>query len=127
MVGGIRGAAPWNLWKETIEDVASLGVPWYLTFYYIPYLMNLNMKILLSLSVTGIEGTVPLIELIDCLINKFLFQKGKVDKDKEASKRVKDRESGVARGIDFQFVANVINFDFPKVSPPFYNYLWTSD
>jgi ATP-dependent RNA helicase DDX56/DBP9 len=43
-----------------------------------------------------------------------------VDKDKEASKRVKDRESGVARGIDFQFVANVINFDFPKV---FYNYL----
>jgi hypothetical protein len=43
-----------------------------------------------------------------------------VDKDKEASKRVKDRESGVARGIDFQFVANVINFDFPKVSPPFY-------
>jgi superfamily II DNA/RNA helicase len=45
----------------------------------------------------------------------FLGQKGKVDKDKEASKRVKDRESGVARGIDFQFVANVINFDFPKV------------
>jgi hypothetical protein len=43
-----------------------------------------------------------------------------VDKDKEASKRVKDRESGVARGIDFQFVANVINFDFPKVSPPFF-------
>jgi hypothetical protein len=38
-----------------------------------------------------------------------------VDKDKEASKRVKDKESGVARGIDFQYVANVINFDFPKV------------
>jgi ATP-dependent RNA helicase DDX56/DBP9 len=48
-----------------------------------------------------------------------------VDKDKEASKRVKDRESGVARGIDFQFVANVINFDFPKVSPPFYNFITT--
>jgi hypothetical protein len=46
-----------------------------------------------------------------------------VDKDKEASKRVKDRESGVARGIDFQFVANVINFDFPKVSPPFYLFI----
>merc|ERR1719210_600160 len=38
----------------------------------------------------------------------------KVDKDKDNSKRVKDKESGVARGIDFQFVANVINFDFPK-------------
>ena len=38
-----------------------------------------------------------------------------MDKDKEASKRVKDKESGVARGIDFQFVSNVVNFDFPKV------------
>lgn len=37
----------------------------------------------------------------------------KVDKDKERSKRSKDKESGVVRGIDFQFVANVINFDFP--------------
>ncbi|VEN38034.1 unnamed protein product [Callosobruchus maculatus] len=29
------------------------------------------------------------------------------------SKRRKDKESGVSRGIDFQCVANVINFDFP--------------
>lgn len=29
------------------------------------------------------------------------------------SKRRKDKESGVARGIDFQFVSNVVNFDFP--------------
>lgn len=29
-------------------------------------------------------------------------------------KRKKDKESGVARGIDFQNVSNVINFDFPR-------------
>mgnify|MGYP002224304754 CR=1 FL=1 len=28
-------------------------------------------------------------------------------------KRRKDKESGVARGIDFHFVSNIINFDFP--------------
>ncbi|XP_047991943.1 probable ATP-dependent RNA helicase DDX56 [Leguminivora glycinivorella] len=34
-------------------------------------------------------------------------------KKKQASKRRRDKESGVSRGIDFQHVANVINFDFP--------------
>lgn len=29
------------------------------------------------------------------------------------NKRKRDKESGVARGIDFQFISNVINFDFP--------------
>ncbi|XP_054259004.1 probable ATP-dependent RNA helicase DDX56 [Macrosteles quadrilineatus] len=32
---------------------------------------------------------------------------------KQKRKRKRDKESGVARGIDFQQVSNVINFDFP--------------
>lgn len=35
------------------------------------------------------------------------------EKKKQKSKRKKDKESGVSRGIDFQHVSNVINFDFP--------------
>ncbi|XP_077291896.1 putative ATP-dependent RNA helicase DDX56 isoform X2 [Arctopsyche grandis] len=35
------------------------------------------------------------------------------NKKKLTSKRIKDKESGVSRGIDFQRVSNVINFDFP--------------
>lgn len=46
---------------------------------------------------------------------KALEQPGEISKDNETkkSKRKKDKESGVSRGIDFQCVANVINFDFP--------------
>ncbi|XP_049873007.1 probable ATP-dependent RNA helicase DDX56 [Pectinophora gossypiella] len=40
-------------------------------------------------------------------------QIGKKRKRKQTSKRKKDKESGVSRGIDFQHVSNVINFDFP--------------
>lgn len=32
---------------------------------------------------------------------------------KKGKKRHKDKESGVSRGIDFQFVSNIVNYDFP--------------
>ncbi|CAH2006308.1 unnamed protein product [Acanthoscelides obtectus] len=38
----------------------------------------------------------------------------KKEEPAKKSKRKKDKESGVSRGIDFQCVANVINFDFPQ-------------
>ncbi|KAL0839136.1 hypothetical protein ABMA28_017108 [Loxostege sticticalis] len=37
----------------------------------------------------------------------------KPKREKQTSKRKRDKESGVSRGIDFQHVSNVINFDFP--------------
>lgn len=37
----------------------------------------------------------------------------KLKNKKEKGTRKMDKESGVARGIDFHFVSNVINFDFP--------------
>ena len=40
--------------------------------------------------------------------------KKKKKKIKKTGVREHDKESGVARGIDFHFVSNVINFDFPK-------------
>lgn len=45
-------------------------------------------------------------------------QKSKPKKGKSKSRRA-DTEYGVARGIDFQFVSNVVNFDFPP-SPEAY-------
>jgi ATP-dependent RNA helicase DDX56/DBP9 len=40
-------------------------------------------------------------------------KKKKKQRKPKKSKRKMDKESGVARGIDFHFVSNVINFDFP--------------
>ncbi|KAG7234085.1 hypothetical protein INR49_005937 [Caranx melampygus] len=39
--------------------------------------------------------------------------KGKKSKSSEKGGQSKDKEYGVSRGVDFQNVANVINFDFP--------------
>ena len=52
-------------------------------------------------------------EVIVASDEKFLDEDVSKDKDKAKSKRKKDTESGVSRGIDFQFVSNIVNFDFP--------------
>uniref|UniRef100_UPI0037E713B6 probable ATP-dependent RNA helicase DDX56 n=1 Tax=Semicossyphus pulcher TaxID=241346 RepID=UPI0037E713B6 len=39
--------------------------------------------------------------------------KGKKKKNAEKGGKTKDKEYGVSRGVDFQNVANVLNFDFP--------------
>ncbi|KAM6975326.1 putative ATP-dependent RNA helicase DDX56 [Tautogolabrus adspersus] len=39
--------------------------------------------------------------------------KGKKKKSAERGGKTKDKEFGVSRGVDFQNVANVVNFDFP--------------
>jgi len=38
----------------------------------------------------------------------------KDDRDEEEFEQEKDKESGTCRGLDFQFVSNIINFEFPK-------------
>ena len=43
-------------------------------------------------------------------------KKKKVDVNNVKRSKYKDTESGVARGIDFVLVSNVVNFNFPKVS-----------
>ena len=48
------------------------------------------------------------------VLNESQKMKAEHNVDKDNNKRVKDKEKAVARGIDFQFVANVINFDFPS-------------
>ena len=61
-------------------------------------------------------GTYDIIIASDEINAESSEQKGKKDKKSRSKSHRKDTEYGVARGIDFQCVSNVINFDFPASS-----------
>lgn len=62
------------------------------------------------------RGTYDIIIASD---EKVLDDPGNPAYQPKSKKRKADRESGVSRGIDFQFVSNVINFDFPLDAPSY--------
>lgn len=61
-------------------------------------------------------GTYDIIIASDEIPTESSDQKTKKEKKNRSKSNRKDTEYGVARGIDFQGVSNVINFDLPASS-----------